>query len=80
MNRQGSNVSNTSDNSKRSLRQAKPIRNGRNEDSKMSDKNASSKNPDKKAQKTLLEEYFKTRNLGQILFKIATMGNKGKER
>jgi len=80
LNRQGSNVSNTSDNSKRILRQAKPIRSGRNEDSKMLDKNASSKNPDKKAQKTLLEEYFKNKNLGQILFKIATMGNKGKER
>ena len=46
----------------------------------MPDKNSSSKNPDKKTQKTLLEEYFKNKNLGQMIFKIATMGNKGKER
>ena len=80
LNRQGSNVSNTSDNNKRNLKQSKPIKLGRNEDSKMPDKNASSKNTDKKTQKTLLEEYFKNKNLGQMLFKIATMGNKGKER
>ena len=46
----------------------------------MPDKNASNKKHDKKTQKTLLEEYFKNKNLGQMLFKIATMGNKGKER
>merc|ERR1712110_736824 len=80
LNRQGSNVSNTSDNSKRNLKQSKPIKLGRNEDSKRPDKNSSSKNPDKKTQKTLLEEYFKNKNLGQMFFKIATMGNKGKER
>ena len=46
----------------------------------MADRNVLTKKPDKKEQKTLLEEYFKNKNLGQMLFKIATMGNKGKER
>ena len=44
------------------------------------DKNGSSKAQAKKSSKTLLEEYFKRKNLGPLTFKIATMGNKGKER
>jgi len=38
------------------------------------------KNPRTFSSKALLDEFFKKKNLGSLSFKIATMGNKGKER
>ena len=38
------------------------------------------KNPRTFSSKALLDEFFRKKNLGSLSFKIATMGNKGKER
>ena len=66
------------DAAKPALRQPKQQNNNNNRPPV--DKNSISKAQAKNSSKTLLEEYFKRKNLGPLTFKIATMGNKGKER
>jgi len=69
-----------SNDSKKALRQPKPPKHSTNEGNKKNEKNGKTSNQDKHSSKPLLEEYFRKKNFGEVVFKIATMGNKGKER
>ena len=75
-NRQASNSSSSSESGKKI--QARPIKKSTIEARQPIEK--IDKKHEKKCQKAMLEEYFKKKNLGTLTFKIATMGNKGKER
>lgn len=69
-----------SNESKKPLRQPKLPKHSPNEGNKTNEKNGKTPKQEKSSSKPLLEEYFRKKNLGQVSFKIATMGNKGKER
>ena len=75
-NRQASNSSSSSESGKKI--QARPTKKSTIEGRQPIEK--IDKKHEKKCQKAMLEEYFKKKNLGTLTFKIATMGNKGKER
>ena len=75
-NRQASNSSSSSESGKKI--QARPTKKSTIEGRQAIEK--IDKKHEKKCQKAMLEEYFKKKNLGTLTFKIATMGNKGKER
>ena len=65
---------------KKPLRQPRQLKNATIEASNKIDPVAAVPKQDKIAGKKLLEQYFAKNNLGEPNFKIAVMGNKGRER
>ena len=64
---------------KKPLRQPRQLRNVPDEEKKDTSATAATKQ-EKKSNKTLLRQYFAKKNLGELTFKIAVMGNKGREK
>ena len=64
---------------RKALRQPRQLRNVTEEEKKETGSTAATKQ-EKISNKKLLREYFAQKNLGEVTFKIAVMGNKGREK